>query len=85
MYNYRLVPQPKIYATSHKIFLPSITKPMLDKIIFFGQEQIKIIPSEIRIVKHSQLSLSRRCVDKKEGTFDVTEGSFDGADAILYV
>lgn len=67
-------------------FYPSITRDLLQSALTFAQQYTAIKPSEIDIIMHARKSLlfeNGRAWQKKEkdGTFDVTMGSFDGAEA----
>ena len=64
-------------------FYPSITENLLDKALEFARKYTQITDENIHIIKHSKnTSLfhknERWC--KKSGKFDVTMGSYDGAE-----
>ena len=65
-------------------FYPSITETLLDKAIEFARMSTNIPDTELNIIKHSRKSLlfsNSEAWTKKEGDlFDVTMGSFDGAE-----
>ena len=66
-------------------FYPSITESLLDRAIALGQQFTAISDSDIRIVKHARKSLlfyNQQAWTKRNNTttFDVTMGSFDGAE-----
>ena len=68
-----------------KEFYPSITERTLDKAISFASEHTTITAESIRIIKHSRKSLLfhlDQSWKKKDSNscFDVTMGSFDGAE-----
>ena len=67
-------------------FYPSITEPLLDKAIAFARRHTNISEKEIEIIKHARKSLlfshGTEWVKKNSDNdlFDVTMGSFDGAE-----
>ena len=66
-------------------FYPSITKDLLNKAISWASNQITITDQQIKIIKHARKSLlfneGKPWVKKEtNGTFDVTVGSYDGAE-----
>lgn len=65
-------------------FYPSITSELLDRAITYARTIINIDDSEISIIKHAKRSLlfnDDNCwVKKSKDNFDVTMGSFDGAE-----
>ena len=64
-------------------FYPSITEQLLDKAISFTSQQTAISEQEINIIKHTKNSLlfhHGTVWEKKDRTFDVTMGSYDGAE-----
>ena len=66
-------------------FYPSITEELLDKAINFGSSHTNIDKEEIEIIKHCRKSMlfNGNTVWKKKNSptlFDVTMGSFDGAE-----
>ena len=65
-------------------FYPSITESLLDKAIEFARASTDIPDSVIDIVKHSRKSLlfsnSEAWIKKDGNLFDVTMGSYDGAE-----
>ena len=66
-------------------FYPSITESLLDKALDFAKSMVDISDTEIDIIKHARKSLLFSEGDtwmKKDGDglFDVTMGSFDGAE-----
>jgi hypothetical protein len=67
-------------------FYPSITKHLLDKAILFAKQHTKVTEKEITIIKHARKSLlfnqSTEWVKRNSENelFDVTMGSFDGAE-----
>ena len=68
-----------------KDFYPSITEEILDNAVNFAKEHITITTEQLRTIKHCRKSLlfSNNEAWKKKGThecFDVTMGSFDGAE-----
>ena len=67
-------------------FYPSITEELLDKSINFAKTHGTITDEQVRAIKHARQSLLFRGNEqwmKKngEGLFDITMGSFDGAEA----
>ena len=68
-----------------KEFYPSITASVLDKALNYARSKTKITDEEIRTIKHCRKSLlffDEEAWKKKENhsAFDVTMGSFDGAE-----
>ena len=67
-------------------FYPSITEPLLDKAIAFARLHTDVSNEEIKIIKHARKSLlfsqGTEWVKKnsENDLFDVTMGSFDGAE-----
>ena len=66
-------------------FYPSITEHLLTKSLTFAQKYTEITQQEIKIIKHARKSLlfSKDSAWKKRNNnslFDVTMGSFDGAE-----
>ena len=66
-------------------FYPSISEEILDNAILFAQQYIHIPEKDLRIIKHCRKSLLYNNNEpwKKKNTescFDVTMGSFDGAE-----
>ena len=64
-------------------FYPSITEELLNKSIEFAKSYIEISDESIEIIKHCRSSLlfnEGKTWKKKNGLFDVTMGSFDGAE-----
>ena len=66
-------------------FYPSISEEILDNAILFAQQYINIPEKDLRIIKHCRKSLLYNNNEpwKKKNTescFDVTMGSFDGAE-----
>ena len=66
-------------------FYPSISEELLDKAIQFAQQYTTISEEDIKIIKHARKSLLFDSTGpwRKKGTeelFDVTMGSFDGAE-----
>ena len=66
-----------------KEFYPSITEEALNKAISFANEHITIPDDNIRIIKHCRKSLlfnkDEAWKKKSKSNFDVTMGSYDGA------
>jgi len=67
-------------------FYPSITQDLLRKALEFAQQYCSVDPSDIEIIMHARKSLlfeGGRAWQKKDKdtTFDVTMGSYDGAEA----
>ena len=64
-------------------FYPSITEDLLRQALSFARAHVQIQENEIDIIMHARKSLlfddGQEWV-KKDGTFDVTMGSFDGAE-----
>ena len=68
-----------------KEFYPSITEKILDNAVSFAREHVAISTEQLRIIKHCRKSLlfNENEAWKKKNThesFDVTMGSFDGAE-----
>ena len=65
-------------------FYPSITEALLDKAIEFARASSSITDIELNVIKHSRKSLlfnnSEAWIKKESDLFDVTMGSFDGAE-----
>ena len=64
-------------------FYPSITEQLLDKAIDFASQYTTISEQDINIIKHAKNSLlfhHGTGWEKKDRTFDVTMGSYDGAE-----
>ena len=65
-------------------FYPSISKKLFEKALNFAKTKTQITDDELKIVEHSRNSLlfgpDGSTWSKKNGTFDVTMGSFDGAE-----
>lgn len=65
-------------------FYPSISKKLFEKALNFARTKTQITDDELKIVEHSRNSLlfgpDGSTWSKKNGTFDVTMGSFDGAE-----
>ena len=65
-------------------FYPSISEELLDKAIAFARTITPITDSELNIIKHSRKSLlfsnTGTWIKKNNELFDVTMGSFDGAE-----
>ena len=65
-------------------FYPSITESLLDKAIEFARASCSISDIELNVIKHSRKSLlfsnSEAWIKKESDLFDVTMGSFDGAE-----
>ena len=66
-------------------FYPSISEEILDNAILFAQQYIHIPEKDLRTIKHCKKSLlynNDEPWEKKntESCFDVTMGSFDGAE-----
>ena len=66
-------------------FYPSITKTILDKALRFAKQHHDMYNDNIRLIKHCRKSLlfsNNEAWKKKqtESCFDVTMGSFDGAE-----
>ena len=67
-------------------FYPSITEQLLDKAILFAKQYTNVTEQEITIIKHARKSLlfnqSTEWVKRhsENELFDVTMGSFDGAE-----
>ena len=66
-------------------FYPSISEILLDKAIDFAKRHVSISPDEIKTIKHARkcFLVSQREYWMKKGSdslFDVTMGSFDGAE-----
>ena len=65
-------------------FYPSITEELLDKAIEFARASTDIPDTQLNIIKHSRKSLlfsnSETWIKKDSDLFDVTMGSFDGAE-----
>ena len=64
-------------------FYPSITEDLLDKAIQFALQTNVLSPREIEIIKHTKNALlfhKGEAWEKKDRTFDVTMGSYDGAE-----
>ena len=76
----------KFIQLDNKEFYPSITEKMLNNAITFAENYISISKEDIRIIKHCRKSLlfyEKEAWKKKDTdtTFDVTMGSYDGAEA----
>ena len=64
-------------------FYPSITETLLDKALAFAACHTALCSEEIDIIKHVKNSLlinNKEDWEKKSGKFDVTMGSYDGAE-----
>ena len=64
-------------------FYPSITKKLLEKALNFALSFTELNESEMEIIMHTKHSLlihNNEEWEKKSGDFDVTMGSFDGAE-----
>lgn len=65
-------------------FYPSISKDLLEKALDFAKQHTPISDEEINIIYHSRKSLlfdaDRAWMKNDTGLFDVTMGSFDGAE-----
>ena len=64
-------------------FYPSITKELLDKALDFALSHCELTETEKEIITHSKYSLliyNKDEWEKKTGNFDVTMGSYDGAE-----
>ena len=65
-------------------FYPSISEELLNRALSFAQSHITIPHSDIETIKHSRLSLlfcpRGEMWQRKESLFDVTMGSYDGAE-----
>ena len=65
-------------------FYPSITEELLDKAIAFARTTTHIIDTELSVIKHARKSLlfsgTDTWIKKGDDLFDVTMGSFDGAE-----
>ena len=65
-------------------FYPSISEELLNKSLNFVKQSADIGEDEISIIKHARKSLlfdqSNTCWQKQTGLFDVTMGSWDGAE-----
>lgn len=67
-------------------FYPSISPQLLDRSLEYAKTLVNVSTSDIDIIKHSKMSLlfdtNGECWTKKNGfgNFDVTMGSFDGAE-----
>ena len=66
-------------------YYPSITETLLEKALAFAKEHVKIPDEEMKVIKHSRKSLlfsKDKAWVKKDGNglFDVTMGSYDGAE-----
>ena len=73
-----------------KEFYPSITEEILENVITFAKTFISITDLDLRIIKHFSRSLlfSKEEIWKKKSTtscFDVTMGSYDGAETCKLV
>ena len=71
-------------------FYPSITEDLLKQAILFGQNSVSIPPKSINVIFHSRKSLLYHNNDpwvKKDTSveFDVTMGSYDGAEVCVIV
>ena len=69
-------------------FYPSITESLLEQALTFASEFVKIEDDEKAIIMHARKSLLFKDGQpwiKKEGMFDVTMGSFDGAEVCQLV
>lgn len=68
-------------------FYPSITKKLLSEAIDFASEYVNISPSEKQIIMHAKQTLLFSSdapwvkKDARDGLFDVTMGSYDGAES----
>ena len=65
-------------------FYPSITEALLDKALAFAALHTEISDDEISIIKHAKNSLltnKQGDWEKKTGKFDITMGSYDGAES----
>ena len=64
-------------------FYPSITEKLLNQALSFASEHTAISSHEIEVIKHTKKTLLFHMNEpwiKKSGTFDVTMGSYDGAE-----
>lgn len=64
-------------------FYPSISKRLLNDALEFAQQYVEISDEETEVINHARKSLlfnGGRPWMKKDGLFDVTMGSFDGAE-----
>ena len=65
-------------------FYPSISKQLFNRALDYARTITQITDDELKIVEHSRNSFifgpSGSSWSKKNGTFDVTMGSFDGAE-----
>ena len=64
-------------------FYPSITESLLDNALSFASRHTTISDKEIEIIKHTKKTLlfhNKTPWTKKNSTFDVTMGSYDGAE-----
>ena len=65
-------------------FYPSISKELFDKALSFAKSLTTVANEEMEILQHARNSLlfnhDGTAWSKKEGLFDVTMGSFDGAE-----
>ena len=73
-----------------KEYYPSITEETLDKAISFASNHTTVSLEDIRIIKHNRKSLlfhSEEAWKKEESCsrFDVTMGSYDGAELCILI
>ena len=65
-------------------FYPSITEPLLDEALRFAKSIVEIEESTIDIIKHARKSLlfahGKTWIKRSNNLFDVTMGSYDGAE-----
>ena len=64
-------------------FYPSISKELLNKALSFAMSHVPISDQDLEIINHTKDSLlfdENGCWRKKSGIFDITMGSFDGAE-----
>ena len=70
-------------------FDASITEDLLRKAIFFAQQDVEVSEEEITIIMHARKSLlfnnDQAWIKKENSDFDVTMGSYDGAEVCQLV